>query len=224
MDQKLKQRLTGALVLVALAVIFVPIILEGPDNEWSPRSHSIPEQPQMDYRADMELKLPQQPAAAGVESGGVITEALSLPADPAPTTTTATPVASAAMPSAAPETAPSPEPSPATPVKTAKPVSPAKPAPTPAPEKKKKKKSAHRPALKGWFVQVGSFGEQMNASGLRDRLKRAGYAVRLQKVAIGGGNAYRVLVGPSGSREGAEKNAASLKSTLELSGMVIEYP
>ena len=63
MEQTLKQRLIGAIVLVSLAVIFIPIILEGPDDEWTPRRHSIPQQPQMDYRADMELELPPETSA-----------------------------------------------------------------------------------------------------------------------------------------------------------------
>ena len=69
MEQILKQRLIGAVVLVSLAVIFIPIILEGPDDEWTPRSHSLPDKPQLDYRADMEVVLPppvqvdEQPAA-----------------------------------------------------------------------------------------------------------------------------------------------------------------
>jgi DedD protein len=55
MDQKLKQRLVGAVVLISLAVIFIPIILEGPDDEWSPHSQGMPEPPKIDYRAQIEL-------------------------------------------------------------------------------------------------------------------------------------------------------------------------
>jgi DedD protein len=207
MDQKLKQRLTGAIVLVALAVIFVPIILEGPDDDWTPRSHSIPEQPQMDYRASMELDLPvsatpvEQPSASAIpevprETAPVAIQPPQEESQPAPTT----------------EKAPAP---------VAVPPKPARVAPAPAPPKAAK---VPAPAIKGWFVQVGSFGQEMNASGLRERLKSAGYDARLKKVAIGKGYAYRVLVGPSGSRAEAEKTAARLKSGQQLAGMVIEYP
>lgn len=58
MDQKLKQRLTGAVVLVSLAVIFVPVILEGPRDEWAPRDHTIPEPPALGYSEPAELPLP----------------------------------------------------------------------------------------------------------------------------------------------------------------------
>ncbi len=214
MDQKTKQRLTGAIVLVALAVIFVPIILEGPDNEWTPRSHSIPEQPQMDYRASMELEIPEQ-VAEPVDTApeGAITGALGLPEQ------TPDELATASVPEASPpkqvikaEPPEKPEP------EVSKPAQPAMKAPQAAPEKQADT------TIKGWFVQVGSFGQEMNASGLRDRLKAAGYDARLQKAEIGKGYAYRVLVGPAASRAAAEKSAASLKEKQQLAGMVIEYP
>ena len=217
MDQKTKQRLTGAIVLVALAVIFVPIILEGPDNEWTPRSHSIPEQPQMDYRSSMELGIPEQPTApADAAPEGAISEALGLPES--------TPEASAAetMPEASPpEQVVKAEPPEKTEPVASKPAEPVKKVPAPAP---KPKKQAADTTIKGWYVQVGSFGQEMNASGLRDRLKAAGYDARLQKAEIGKGYAYRVLVGPTTSRAAAEKNAATLKKKQQLAGMVIEFP
>jgi DedD protein len=206
MDQKLKQRLTGAIVLVALAVIFVPIILEGPDDEWTPRSHSIPEQPQMDYRASMGLELPDPEPVVQEPPGGAITEALNLPAAESP------PVEATPAPASKKTTEPV--------AVTPKPVKKAAPAPAPKPKPAKKTDTS----IKGWFVQVGSFGQELNANGLRSRLKSAGYDTRLQKIAIGKGYAYRVLVGPATSRAAAEKLAASLKSRQQLAGMVIEYP
>jgi DedD protein len=80
MDQQLKQRLVGAVVLVSLAVIFIPVILEGPDDEWSPRDHTIPEAPRVDYRAAMDLPLPDvQPDDRADVAGGM------QQADPQPT-------------------------------------------------------------------------------------------------------------------------------------------
>lgn len=209
MDLKLKQRLTGAIVLVALAVIFVPIILEGPDDDWTPRSHSIPEQPQMDYRSDMELDLPAPMAAGQERPGSAVTEALRLQEQQPVPAANQPPPGETQAPAAAGK---SPEPVAA----AAKParVAPAPPRAATVPES----------SLKGWFVQVGSFGQEINASGLSERLKSAGYQSRLQKVAIGKGYAYRVLVGPASTRSAAEKTAARLKSGLQLAGMVIEYP
>jgi DedD protein len=208
MEPILKQRLIGAIVLVSLAVISIPIILEGPDDEWTPRSHSIPDKPQMDYRADVELALP--PETLEVEEA-VAVEVLSreqakseLAVPPAPAKTKAVEV-------------PLPVPKPVKPPEPARvePALPAKTAAAAVPETQ---------SLKGWFVQVGSFGQEMNARGLRDRLVAAGYPVRLQAVELGKKHAYRVMVGPSASRADAEKRAASLLSGQQLKGMVIEHP
>jgi DedD protein len=202
MEQILKQRLIGAIVLVSLAVIFIPIILEGPDDEWTPRSHSLPDKPQLDYRADVELVLPPPTPVTDQQIPGEIAvkDAVTVTAQPE-----ADPGKSVEVPAPLPEPVkvePKPKPS----VKS--------PAPT-VPEAK---------TLKGWFVQVGSFGQEMNARGLQDRLVASGFKAQLQKVEIGNKHAYRVLVGPSVSRSEAEKLAASLKSGQQLKGMVVEYP
>jgi DedD protein len=90
MEQQLKQRLIGAVVLVSLAVIFIPVILEGPDDEWSPRDHTIPEPPRVDFRAAMELPLPEaQPdeeiaPSVVAEQPGVEPEAAAAPDEEPP--------------------------------------------------------------------------------------------------------------------------------------------
>ncbi len=58
MDQILKQRLVGAVILVSLAVIFIPVILEGPDDELIPRFQVLPETPVVDYNTSVDLPLP----------------------------------------------------------------------------------------------------------------------------------------------------------------------
>jgi DedD protein len=208
MEQTLKQRLIGAIVLVSLAVIFIPIILEGPDDEWTPRSHSIPAQPQMDYRADMELELPPHtPVLDETVAMEVIRQEQS-ESEPQPAVET---VKTEAVLATVPE-----------PVKAPEPV---KVEPKPAPPDKQIVQVAPKTEpLKGWYVQVGSFGQEMNAMGLRDRLVASGFQVRLQDIELGKKHAYRVLVGPSTSRTTAEKQAQKLQSSQQLKGMVIEYP
>lgn len=210
MEPILKQRLIGAIVLVSLAVIFIPIILEGPDDEWTPRSHSIPDKPRMDYRADMELALP--PESLELEE------------------VTDVEVLSREQPEIEYEPAVPPAPAKGRAVEVPLPVS--KPVKTPEPARVEpappvKTTAAAVPeirVLEGWFVQVGSFGQEMNASGLRDRLVTAGYSVQIQTIELGKNHAYRVMVGPSTSRANAEKLAASLLSGQQLKGMVIEDP
>ena len=157
----------------------------------------------------MELELPEPVTTGEQRTESVITEALSLREEILPANE---PQADETKPAAA---------EPPTPVATQpKPAKTAPPASPPPPKTEK----AKGPEFKGWYVQVGSFGQEMNANGLRERLKSAGYHARLQQVDIGKGYAYRVLVGPSNSRAAAEKLADGLKSGQQLSGMVIEYP
>lgn len=185
MEQHLKQRLVGAIVLVSLAVIFIPIILEGPDDEWTPRNHSIPEPPRMDYRASMQLALPD--AAPQPDTGS----------DEPPDRQPPPPVTEPQAPQPAPEPVATAAPEPVPPARIASP--------------------AAMPA--GWYVQVGSFSQRMNASGLRERLKSAGHDTHLQT----SGKTYRVLVGPSDSRELAEKLRDRLLSEQQLKGLVVEH-
>ncbi|MEZ5540526.1 MAG: SPOR domain-containing protein [Pseudomonadota bacterium] len=206
MEQQLKQRLVGAVVLVALAVIFIPVILEGPGNEWPPRNHSIPQPPPLDFQAGMELPLPE---SAAPPAAGPATAAAEPEAPPPPQLERA--VTASEPPAAVAESAPAAQP--ATPAAaaavTAAPPEPRAPAPaTPA---------------DGWYAQVGSFSQQANADGLRARLVKAGYSARLQQTDTTKGSSYRVLVGPLQAREDAEKLLQKLVSEQRVKrGIVIE--
>ncbi len=194
MDQKLKQRLVGAVVLVSLAVIFIPIIMEGPDDEWSPHTQGMPAPPKIDYRAQIEL-----PAPAAVRPSQ------QMPAIVEPVAEEA----AAPEPPAA-ESVPEPEPEPVAVV-----PEPTKPAPAPVPATVIPEDS--------WVIQVGSFGLQPNAQGLRDRLRRAGFKAFLQDVVTASGKTtYRVLVGPLNDRPAAEKLQARLLQEQQLKGLVVQ--
>jgi len=176
MDQNLKHRLTGAIILVSVAVIFIPVILEGPDNEWAPLSHSIPEAPQLDYRARLDVPAPIE--------------------EPAPVNGTA----------------------------IQKPAESAKTAvPTPEPEPVEQEQPATK-SLSGWYVQVGSFSQELNASGLSKRLELSGYETRLQKTTSETGYAWRVMVGPGKTRDAAEKLRDRLARERQIKGIVISNP
>jgi cell division septation protein DedD len=72
MDSSLKQRLVGATVLVALAVIFLPMLVKGPapDSGVADVSMDIPSEPKGDAATNT-VDLPLMPAAS-VPSGGVV--------------------------------------------------------------------------------------------------------------------------------------------------------
>jgi len=68
-DSQLKQRLIGAAVLVALAVIFLPMLVKGPapDSGVSDVSLKVPDAPQGEYETrDLPLVVPDEAPAGGV--------------------------------------------------------------------------------------------------------------------------------------------------------------
>jgi len=102
-DAPLKQRLVGALILVALGVVFWPIIFVAPERASPTRPEGIPPAPRVDNRVmpspDREgLRASPEPAIAAVDEGVDVTlpeesgDAEPLPApDPGPVTRDAAP-------------------------------------------------------------------------------------------------------------------------------------
>ncbi|WP_127477462.1 SPOR domain-containing protein [Sulfurivermis fontis] len=206
MNEQLKKRLVGAIVLVALAVIFVPMLLEGDKRNGIPLFGSnVPEAPES--HAPM-VDIPLQVPPPSVEAPVVVER--ELPPEPAPVAPAA-PVA--AVPAPPPVVAPAPaaQPKPAAPAPTT--VKPVKPAEV----------ASSQPAAESWAVQVGSFSEQANASRLRDSLRGKGYPAYVERVKLSSGTAYRVRVGPVLTRADAESIQAKL-AKIDQRGIVVPHP
>ena len=71
----------------------------------------------------------------------------------------------------------------------------------------------------GWVVQLGNFGNQSNATRLRDKVIKAGFAA----YTIPNGALFKVLVGPELNRSKAEALQKQLKSKFKMTGMVTLY-
>jgi DedD protein len=199
MDQMLKQRLIGAIVIIALAVIFIPMILEGPDDELSPRTQDMPPPPTIDYQTEVELAVPEE-ASEPAESLADTTTEQEVSAMPEP-------------PVSQPEAVSVETEAPAKPAEpaVAKPTSPAIPS-----------RATTSISQGDWILQVGSFSQQANALSLRDRLKKSGYQASVKDVKSTGGTIHRVLVGPVSDRPAAEKLRNKLASEQKLTAMVLE--
>lgn len=219
MDDQLKARLIGAVVLVALAVILVPELLSGR------KSVAPAEAQQGEGRSTRTVTIDltgAAPAPAAVEPKPapqplpvtVAPEAqpsprtVDVPVDQAPPEDTEP---AEVEPLAAAPTAKAPLDK--TPVKpaaapAAKPESSVAKAPTaPAAEPK----PAKAPAKGGWSVQVGAFGSSAAAGKLVADLKAAGYSAYVSPISRGGKTLHRVRVGPEAAKADAEKLAARLK-------------
>lgn len=76
----------------------------------------------------------------------------------------------------------------------------------------------------GWAVQVGVFGQEDNATALRDRLRQGGLAAFVQRIEGNGGASWRVRVGPEAERANADRLKDTLKSRFQLDGLVVSHP
>jgi len=196
MDFLLKQRLVGAIVLVALGVIFIPVLLEGPDQTLVPEMEDFPEP--IDQQLSEPLDAFPAPDAIPAEP-----EEFIVLADPQP------------EPEAASETRPEDASAPVQSVSQPEPLS-----PPPAPEGKTLKPGP----LGSWVVQAGSFSSEQNALRLRDKLREAGFITQVEKARVGGKSHYRVRVGPFLERADAEKSRKKLLDKFTIKGRVLSYP
>lgn len=189
-----KHRVVGAIVLVALAVIVLPLILDSGEDGW----HA-------DGGGAVAPAVENQVFVADVTQAG--------------TTKDATPTAKAApaLPATPPTTAiraPSTRPSPKASTVAPAPLPPLKIAPA---------RAVAAPADKGFYVQVGTFGNQANARQLADKLKQHGYRVRLEQIHLASGDALRVRVGPYAQSTQAQTARAAIQRNLDVQGIVRAY-
>lgn len=229
MDSALKQRLIGAAVLVALAMIFLPMLLKGPDTGTDDAAQvplQAPTAPDQEFETrEVPLALP----TPSTPDDGVLGMDPAPPADPnaiatvdstgapAPRTDFDPTVAEGDAPlqpvdpatgqPAAPTPAPATAAMPAetTPVPAATPA-----APLPA-----------STAAGRYAVNVGSFSNLANARALADKLRAQGLPVMSETVDVNGKPAMRLRVGPYAERTLAEAARLRAESVAGSAGTVI---
>lgn len=193
-------------MLLALAVIFLPMLLDGSGHQ-----------------AGLNLRdgIPPEPEFARPEAPAPL-ERQALP--PTPLESRPAPRSEArAVPQAAPQPVPEPVAPAAQPAPQAR--TPATPAPVaPPPASSRAPAAAADPGPGGWAVQVGSFSERANAEAERDRLRRAGFQVLVEPARAGERQIFRVKVGPVSTREEAERLRSRLGTEQSLQGIVVTHP
>lgn len=197
LDKGLKQRMVGALVLVALAVIFVPMLLSREDE----MRRVVVDAPAM----------PQAPAAAEivVEPADVV-EPEALPQEPVP------------VDEIEPQVVEVPEQPKATPPPAAPPSKP-EPAKTEqvasaTPAKPDARLDANSLPI-SWSVQLASLSSRSGAENLQKTLRSQGYNAYIR--TFDGMN--RVFVGPLIERAEAERLRDQLNRQHKLSGFVVRF-
>ncbi|WP_290653693.1 SPOR domain-containing protein [Aquisalimonas sp.] len=195
MQQHHKQRLVGAVVVVALAVIFVPMLLQGPvDRGTTDLSVEIPPRPEVEQGPESESAAAEAEPSPGLE-------AVPLPEDDD---------ADAAQ--APPGPAPSPDPDM---------LPDEEDGVAEAPEEA----AGEDEELASYSVQVGSFGNEDNALGLRDRLREQDFSAYVDRIEREGDQPlYRLRVGPVVERGEAEELLERLASEADVDGLVVSHP
>lgn len=213
LDNVFKQRMVGALVLIAVAVIFLPMLFTRQDETHrvlvdAPAAPQTPATPQV--RVDPvpvpePQALPQEPVP-GDDELSQIAQAPSTPIAPAP------PAAKPAPAPAAPVAKPAP-----------KPAAPAA-APATAPAQ-----AAAKPAVPSgvdanglsvsWSVQLASLSNRANADNLQKTLRTQGYNAYI-RTADG---VNRVFVGPLIERAEADRLRDQLDKQQKLKGIVVRF-
>ena len=201
-ESKLKQRIVGALVLIALAVIFLPMLLKQEDPARkvvveAPPMPVVPEQPQYPVA---EVAVPE-PVIDDEWDGAVITEQ--------PHATGSAPVQPVAV-----------EPAPAAPVVT----QPVKPVVT-QPVSKKPEQPVIAPGIDknhlpvSWSVQLANLTNKANAEALRDTYRKKQYNAYVRS----SDGVHRVLIGPLVKEADAQSMCKSLKAREKQECFVVRY-
>ncbi len=215
MDLSLKQRLLGAAVLIALAVIVVPMMMSGSapkkSAEMETSNLAIPPAPDREFQqrvlpVDSAAQRPTAPAPGSDAVTTVDTARAPVAASaPAPSaTTTPLPAAPTGMP---------------TPSTSALPKPASAPAVTPEPVKPVPGQAANGK----YFVHLGVYAAPKNAEELVATLKKGGFPAFAEASDYQGKPVQRVRVGPFENRAAAEAARLRIKQVKPaVPGSVVE--
>ncbi|MCY1498566.1 Cell division protein DedD [compost metagenome] len=224
-DKGLKQRIVGALVLLALAVIFLPMLFSREDEI----RHVVVEAPAMPKPPAMptvEVQPTEVPEPQADDVGEPVVTAEGDAAQAAPSM----PITS--LPAAAPQAG-----QPAAPVQQAAPTQPAQAAvatPSPAPAQQPKAATPAQPSAApsapaqrldannlpvSWSVQLASLSNRARAEELQKSLRSKGYNAYIR--TFDGMN--RVFVGPVIERAEADRLRDQLGKQQKLNGFVVRF-
>ncbi|MDR6162887.1 SPOR domain-containing protein [Pseudomonas fluorescens] len=208
LDKAYKQRMVGALVLVALAVIFLPMLFSRQD-----------EQRQVTVEAPA---APQAPTMPQVQMDPVaVPEPQALPQEPVPTDEEVAEETAPAAPAAPAPTIPAQIARPATPPPVAKPIpAPAQPitSATSKPDTTQSRVDANGLSV-SWSVQLASLSSRASAESLQKNLRSQGYNAYIR--SADGKN--RVFVGPLIERAEADRLRDLLSRQQNLKGFVVRF-
>jgi len=214
MDQALKQRLVGAVVVIAALVVAIPAFLGGGRSGDRTVAVEIPEAPTPENETRLLSLNGADDSQALVPPRQVRAQPVLAPA-PEDTAALQTGKAETNPEIAAAERELADAPTPVhAPVPNAQPPSAAKP---PADELGRR---GHAPQV-GFAVQLGGFSKQKNALSLQSMLRKAGYDAYVEAIQRGAQTLYRVRVGPRLKRTDAQQLLQGIRKKIGIDGIIV---
>lgn len=207
-NQNTKQRIVGTVVLLALALIFLPVLFDGEGSYQRPVSSRIPDAPAVNRLAEPVAErvipeTPPPPVVSSLEPSPAVPD--QQPADPE-----AEFVVAAAPVALEPETQAGAEPqlevdSVAAADGNGGPVLDAEGLPV------------------GWSVRLASFADERNAQTLLQRLLQDEFKAYSRQITTEQGAMTAVFVGPQLERDRVEALKAQLQDRYQLNGIVVRF-
>ncbi len=185
MEVQVRERLVGALVLVAIVVLFVPALLKGPARETEIS----------DVTERRSIVIPVHAASEPAPEEDLVPEPLSSDSGPM--------VVDEPLPQAAPQAAP--------PAAVPDPVFERPPAPEPERPASVSPAAGVAFGQPAWAVQLGAFSTREKADALVAKLRKSGYAAFMLEYRADGKVLHRVRVGPEQDRVRAAAIADRLR-------------
>ncbi len=208
MERALKERIIGAVVLVALVVLVVPVFLDGPPDSEEIISERVP-----------------LPGQAEQKSQTIVLDRDRT--DPVPANdgkgSQPSPQPQVVARQQEPEPEPEPKPAAATPAPQPAAKTPARETPAAVDNKAPQTEAAAASTTGMFAVQLGSFSSQENAERLAADLRKQGFAAFLSQLSTDNGQLHRVRIGPQKDRAAAEAIAARLQKAGHR-GQVVPHP
>lgn len=238
MNEKLKKRIIGGVVLVSLGAIAIPMMSPNDNEETLVKESIIPPKPQTAMQtSNIDLKAwsntdnsMQNETVFTSGSESLLSQAIGMSAEE--NTTTVDVPAEATLPSVvdadlpkkpAPIIKPAVVPPKETKQRVIRTESPAKVSPPSAVVKAQPQTIlAKIGSSSAWAVQVGSFKQRENAERLRQKLKELGYRAFVSSSRSGGKTVVRVRVGPQMEKTRAKQVKRKIEKQMKIQAMLVE--
>jgi DedD protein len=201
-----QNRLVGTIIVAAIAIIFLPDVLDGDKKTYQDNFEAIPSTPQVDFlqanKSFPEEKLANLPAESisdelALDEQNVIDSAKALKEKGVTVSTLSKEPDFSAVPA----------------------VASAKISVTEAIKKSPSKATPQQ----AWVIQLGSFRHQNNVDDLLSKLQKAGYTAFTKPIKTKNGNLTKVCIGPELIKSSLEEKLPALKKLTNVQGKVARF-